>query len=144
MKSIHSNRRRSGFTLVEVLAAVTIIGILVFLAIPSITAVRRDTEENMAVAKANMLNMAVSSYISAVGPSKANEEWTATPASGVTPEQMRYNKFSPYLSYPTATLSAYMPSGYTVALPSSLTALEKVRIYKPLKTGQTTAEELQY
>jgi prepilin-type N-terminal cleavage/methylation domain-containing protein len=71
-----SNRKRSfqsariltcvlGFTLVEVLASVTIIGILIFMAIPSITSVRRDTEENMAISRAEALNMAISSYIQA-------------------------------------------------------------------------------
>ena len=44
--------KENGFSLVEVLAAVAIIGIITFLAIPNIVAVKQDSETNMAISRA--------------------------------------------------------------------------------------------
>lgn len=141
MKLNRSNSR-NGFTLIEVLAAVTIIGIMVFLAIPNITAVRRDAEENMAISKASMLNMAVSSYIQSVGISAAKSEFaTIAAAAGQTDAQRntaRYNKISPYLAYPPATIAGFMPSGYEASLPASLDPVTKTSIARVETVGENT------
>ena len=135
-----------GFTLVEVLASVTIIGILIFMAIPSITSVRRDTEENMAISRAEALNMAISSYIQAYGMQTAKTAWAAAPGSDVAAKDTyRYTNFlTPYLSYAPSTLAALMPADYLVTLPQDLANLDKVIIYKPLPTGQTNRAVLAY
>tara|TARA_B110000305_G_C19321628_1_gene579240 strand:+ start:371 stop:817 length:447 start_codon:yes stop_codon:yes gene_type:complete len=44
--------RTRGFSLVEVLAAVGIIGIIAFLAIPNIVAIKEDSETNLAISRA--------------------------------------------------------------------------------------------
>jgi prepilin-type N-terminal cleavage/methylation domain-containing protein len=138
--------RRRGFTLVEVLASVAIIGILIFMAIPSITSVRRDTEENMAVARAEALNMAISSYIQAYGLQTAKTTWAAAPGANKTAKDLhRYQVLlTPWMSYPPSTLVALMPADYLVELPDDLANLDKAIIKKPLQTGQTNRTVLSY
>jgi prepilin-type N-terminal cleavage/methylation domain-containing protein len=135
-----------GFTLVEVLASVTIIGILIFMAIPSITSVRRDTEENMAISRAEALNMAISSYIQAYGMQTAKTAWAAAPGSNAAAKDTyRYTNFlTPYLSYAPSSLAVLMPADYLVTLPQDLANLDKVIIYKPLPAGQTNRAVLAY
>jgi prepilin-type N-terminal cleavage/methylation domain-containing protein len=124
--------RRPGFTLIEVLVAVTIIGIMVFLAIPNITAVRRDAEENMAISKASMLNIALSSYIQSVGISTAKAEFALIDSGGATDKNgLRYDKIKPYLAYATATVGGFMPSGYAATLPVALDPLTKTALARP-------------
>lgn len=123
-----------GFTLVEVLASVTIIGILIFMAIPSITSVRRDTEENMAISRAEALNMAISSYIQAYGLQTAKTAWAAATGTNATQKDAyRYTNFlTPYMAYAPSSLAALMPADYLVELPQDLANLDKVVIKRPL------------
>ena len=67
---------KRAFSLVEVLAAVAIIGIIVFLALPNVIQAKRDTEEQMVITRAEALNMSISSYIAANGRSNAGTAWT--------------------------------------------------------------------
>lgn len=140
------SRRPFGFTLVEVLASVTIIGILVFLAIPSITSVRRDAEENVAIARAEALNISISSYIDAYGLQKAKTDWAAATGTGApAKDNYRYVNFlAPYISYAPTSLSNFIPAGYSVALPQDLANLDKVTLRKPLTGTQTVGTQLQY
>ena len=140
------HRRTLGFTLVEVLASVTIIGILIFLAIPSITSVRRDAEENVAIARAEALNISISSFIDANGLQKANTSWQAAPGTGVpAKDNYRYVNFlAPYISYAPTSLAGFIPAGYSVTLPTDLANLDKVVLRKPLKSGQTVGDLLAY
>jgi prepilin-type N-terminal cleavage/methylation domain-containing protein len=135
-----------GFTLVEVLASVTIIGILIFMAIPSITSVRRDTEEQMAISRAEALNMAISSYIQAYGLQTAKTAWTVpTVTDPAAKDAYRYTNFlTPYMAYAPTTLAALMPSDYLITLPSDLANLDKVIVQKPLPAGQTNRAVLAY
>ena len=100
--------RNQAFSLVEVLAAVAIIGVITFLAIPNIVRVKQDSEDNLARARADALNVAVAAYFHAVGRDPALSAWTGTDNSG------RYTLISPYLAYAPAALTNYMPSGYSV------------------------------
>lgn len=96
------------FSLVEVLAAVAIIGIIVFLALPNVLQAKRDTEEQMVVTRAEALNMAVSSYITANGRSNAGgTAWTAADHSG------KYALVKGYMAYAPTSLANYQPSGYS-------------------------------
>ncbi len=113
---IHGAR---GFSLVEVLAAVSIIGIIAFLAIPNIVAIKRDSERNLAISRAEALNMAVVSYIQANGKSNVAPGWTALN------DQQRYSLLIPYLSFAPANLAEFIPNGYTATLPGNLNALTK-------------------
>ncbi len=111
--------RNRAFSLVEVLAAVGIIGIIAFLAIPNIVAIKQDSERNLAISRAEALNMAVVSYIQSNGKDNVSASW------GAADDQTRYSNLIPYLSFAPATLTEFTPNGYTIALPTNLNALTK-------------------
>jgi len=95
------------FSLVEVLAAVAIIGVVIFLAIPNIVKVREDAEESLAKSRADALNVAAAAYFQAVGTQTAAGQWA-------TDNNARYSLIKPYLAFAPASLSDYMPKNYFV------------------------------
>jgi prepilin-type N-terminal cleavage/methylation domain-containing protein len=97
------------FSLVEVLAAITIIGIIVFLAIPNIIRVKEDGEDNLARARAETLNMAIASYVQANGGSAAQSAWSSAGS-----ESARYDLLRGYMAFSEVNWTNYMPSGYGV------------------------------
>ncbi|MEI8313285.1 MAG: prepilin-type N-terminal cleavage/methylation domain-containing protein [Verrucomicrobiota bacterium] len=107
-----------GFSLVEVLAAITIIGIITFLAVPNIVRVKQDSEDNLARARAEAINMAIAAYVQAVGTNTAQSNW-ATWGNDAT----RYANIRTYIAFSETNLSLYTPSGYTNALPSTISPL---------------------
>lgn len=114
-----STRSKRAFSLVEVLAAVGIIGIIAFLAIPNIVAIKADSERNLAVSRAEALNMAVVSYIQANGRDNVSSAWAASD------NQNRYTVLIPYLSFAPATITEYTPNGYSITLPADVNNLSK-------------------
>jgi len=128
MKTHHARSapRLFGFSLVEMMACVSIIGIIAFMAIPSVTRMRADSERNLAIARAESLNLAQASYIQVVGRTQAALNWTAAGTNDA-----RYALLRPYLSYAEATLTAYMPSGYSVTFAPSITSMTKAALTSP-------------
>ena len=61
------NLQLRAFSLVEVLAAVAIIGIITFLAMPNIVAVKQDSETNLAISRAEALNIALVTLLQSNG-----------------------------------------------------------------------------
>ena len=120
------------FSLVEVLAAVAIIGIIVFLALPNVIQAKRDTEEQMVITRAEALNMSISSYITANGRSNAGTSWTGDHAA-------KYALVKGYMAYAPTILSDYQPSGYTFEFG---TLEQKVVIRRDLGGG--TSETVPY
>lgn len=118
-----------GFSLVEVLAAVTIIGIVIYLAIPNIVQVRSDAEENLARSRADALNVAAAAFFQARGPTSASNIWAS---SGN--DANRYTNLEPYLAFASTNLADYMPEGYTVEFSTNAPHREKA----VLKRGATT------
>lgn len=116
----------AGFSLVEVLAAIAIIGIITFLAIPNIVRVKEDGEESLAVARVEALNMSMASYVQANGATSANTAWSAA-----TDDQARYVLLTPYMAFAPNTLATYMPSGYTASFSSTLVPLTKATLTGP-------------
>ncbi len=116
---ISSPNKRRAFSLVEVLAAVGIIGIIAFLAIPNIVQIKRDSERNLAISRAEAINMATVSYIQANGKDNVSTGWA--PLN----DQQRYTLLIPYLSFAPANLTDYTPAGYAINLPTDLNALSK-------------------
>ena len=116
---ISSPNKHRAFSLVEVLAAVGIIGIIAFLAIPNIVQIKRDSERNLAISRAEAINMATVSYIQANGKDNVSAGW-----SPLT-DQQRYTLLIPYLSFAPANLTDYTPAGYAINLSTDLNALSK-------------------
>ena len=128
MKFSHapSSPRLLGFSLVEMMACVSIIGIIAFMAIPSVTRMRADSERNLAIARAESLNLAQASYIQVRGRTQAALDWAAAGSNDA-----KYSLLRPYLSYAEATLTAYMPSGYSVTFAPSITSMTKAALSSP-------------
>lgn len=117
-----TTRLRNGFqafSLVEVLAAVSIIGIIAFLAIPNIVAIKQDSERNLAISRAEAVNMAIVSYM------QSNGKATVAPSWPGLDDQQRYTLLIPYLSFAPANLTDFIPAGYGITLPTDLNALTK-------------------
>lgn len=131
MKTPTITRRRTGFSLVEVLAAVAIIGIIVFIAIPNVVQSRRDAEEHFAIGRAEAMNGAVSQFIQANGRANAGVAW----AGKTNPE--RYDLIKSYLAYAPASLADFQPNGYAFTLPASPDG--KVSIAQDNGSGGTNA-----
>jgi len=117
----HHPRQRA-FSLVEVLAAVGIIGIIAFLAIPNIVAIKQDSERNLAISRAEAVNMAIVSYIQTNGRENVASSWASDDNQG------RYARLIPYLSFAPAQLSDFTPNGYSITLPGDLNALTKAAL----------------
>jgi len=114
------------FSLVEVLAAIAIIGIITFLAIPNILRIKEDGEQSLAVSRAEALNMAMASYLQANGQASAASVWGAA-----SDNDARYALLTPYVAFAPAALDDFMPTGYSVSLPASLSPLTKVTLSGP-------------
>ncbi len=112
--------------MVEMIACVSIIGIIAFLAIPSITRMRSDSERNLAISRAESLNLAMSTYIQVVGRTQAGLNWNAATTSAA-----KYDLIRPYLAYSEASVSLYMPQDYTVTFPTSITSMTKAVLTGP-------------
>ena len=121
--------RNTGFSLVEALAAVAILGIIAFLALPNIVSIKEDSEENLAVARAEAINMAVASYIQSNGRFAADAGW-----DGAGTPQLKYDLISPYLAFAPQEVASYMPGTYSINLPGDLNALSKTVLVGPSGT----------
>lgn len=118
-----------GFSLVEMMACVSIIGIIAFMAIPSVTRMRGDSERNLAIARAEALNLAQASLIQVRGRTQAALDWSAASST-----EGKYTLLRPYLSFSETTLAAYLPSGYTAVFPPSITSMTKTALTGPTGT----------
>jgi prepilin-type N-terminal cleavage/methylation domain-containing protein len=123
--------RHFAFSLVEVLAAVALIGVITFLALPNIVRIKQDSEESLAISRAEALNLSMASYIQAHGQTGAANDWL----DATTPDA-RYARLAPYLAFAPSDFDDYMPGGYGATLPSTLLPLEKITITFP--NGSTT------
>ncbi len=119
-----------GFSLVEMMACVAIIGVISFMAIPSVSRMREDSERNLAIARAEALNLAQASLVQVKGRTQASLEW----ANAGSNREAKYTLLRPYLSFPETTLSAYLPSGYSVNFPASITTMTKASLIGPTGT----------
>jgi prepilin-type N-terminal cleavage/methylation domain-containing protein len=133
MKTLTSHRWSlpPGFSFVEVLAAIAIIGIVTFLAIPNLVQIKQDGEDKLAISRAEALNMAIASYIQANGKTAA---WTGNLTND-------YANLRPYLSFAPTTLAAYKPSGYNFSSPANITNLSYSNMVYAVRDGSTNRLE---
>jgi prepilin-type N-terminal cleavage/methylation domain-containing protein len=121
-----SNLGFRAFSLVEVLAAVAIIGIITFLAMPNIVAVKQDSETNLAISRAEALNIALVTLLQSNGRENVAEYWEKS-----TTNQDRYALLASYLAFAPANLDQYMPLGYRIDIPNGIEPLSKVSLSGP-------------
>jgi len=117
----HSAQAR-GFSLVEMLAAVAIIGVISFLALPNLIKMRTDAERNLAIARCESINMSMATYIQVRGRVQAASDF-----AGSSTAQAKYSLLTPYLAFSQANLTDYMPSGYSITF-NSIDPLQKVTL----------------
>jgi prepilin-type N-terminal cleavage/methylation domain-containing protein len=117
-----SRRSRRAFSLIEMLAAVAIIGVISFLAIPNIVKMRSDSERNLAIARAESINMAMATYIQVRGRTQAATDWAAAGS-----EQNKYALVAPYLSFSETYVTDFIPNGYSITF-GTIDPLKKVTL----------------
>ena len=96
------------------------------MAIPSVTRMRGDSERNLAIARAESLNLAQASFIQVRGRTQAALDWAAAGSA-----DSKYTLLRPYLSFAESTLTAFLPSGYSVTFAPSITSMTKVALNSP-------------
>jgi type II secretory pathway pseudopilin PulG len=110
----------TAFSMVEVLAAIAIIGIVTFLAIPNLVRIKEDGERSLAISRAEAVNMAMAAFVQANGATAADTAWVAAGSNG------RYGLLAPYLAFAPADVDDYMPGGYTLQFPADISPITKV------------------
>ncbi len=119
-------RKRRGFSMVEMIACVSIIGIVAFLAIPSVTRMRGDSERNLAISRAEALNLAQATYIQVKGRTQAATEWNNNAAA-----ESKYTLLKPYLAYAETSLALFLPEGYSITFPADIAKMTKTALKDP-------------
>lgn len=120
---------RAGFSLLELLVVIVVLGVVLYFAFPNIVQMRSDSEASLARARAEMLNLAVAAYFQSVGDrTTAKANWAAKGS-----DDARYTDLlKPYIAFPTASLSSFMPSSdYTVVFDPNDPLLNKAQLYGP-------------
>lgn len=131
MKVLLRAFRDRGFSLVEVLAAIAIIGIVTFLAIPNLIQIKEDGEDRLARSRAEALNMAIASYIQANGKSAP---WTGT-------SDAKYqNYLRGYLAFAPTNLAGYTPGGYGFNFPGTISNLSYTNMVWATNSSGTRIE----
>lgn len=103
--------------MVEMLAAVAIMGVIAFIAIPSVTKMRADSERNLAIARVEALNIATASFVQAYGRQTADSQW-----AGAASPAAKYDRIKPFLAYAEDSLMRFLPSGYNATYPAGASA----------------------
>ena len=120
-----TSRFKAAFSMVELLAAVAIMGIIAFMAIPSVTKMRSDAERNLAISRVESLNIAMASFVQAEGRSRAENQWQS--ASNAA----KYTLLRPYLAFAEDTIGRFMPSGYSANFGTSVVSLQQTTLIGP-------------
>lgn len=121
------HRLQRGFSLVEMMACVSIIGIIAFMAIPSITRMRGESERNLAITRAEALNLAQATFIQVKGRTEASRQWNGKN------DTARYLLLKDFISFSEDNLILYFPADYTIEFDDTITDMKKVSLTGPDK-----------
>lgn len=113
--------KTKGYTLVEILVVLTIIGMLVLTALPNVLKTKTSGEIESAKLARGMIHQAMSGYLGSLSRRDAETTWTAMT------EEQRYNALKRFLSYPPTTIAGITPQGYTITLGADIHALPELR-----------------
>ncbi len=120
------HRLQRGFSLVEMMACVSIIGIIAFMAIPSVTRMRGESERNLAITRAEALNLAQATFIQVKGRTEASLLWKNS-----TTAAARYLLLKDFISFSEDNLTLYFPADYTITFDDTITSMKKVSLTGP-------------
>lgn len=124
-----TRRQPLGFSLLELLIVITVLGVILFFAFPNIIRVRSDSEKALAKARAETLNLAAAAYFQAVGPTAALSSWDGS-------DEQRYLLLTPYIAFPATSLSTFLPSSdYDINFNSSQPHRVKAQLLGPSSTA---------
>lgn len=100
---------RKGFTLMEILVVVVIIGVLALMFLPETGRTKGLAELNLLKTKASALNVAQATFVSTYGLTTAMSTW-----AGKTDDE-RYVLLKPFIGFPPPSLADYVVAGYTIS-----------------------------
>lgn len=104
-------RSNKGFTLLEIVVAVFLVGILATLAVRNLSAAKSSSEEQSMRQKAVELNNYMGEYITSQSVRRAVTKW-----SGKSNDE-RYQLLRPFMQFSNETLDKYVLDGYSVTFP---------------------------
>jgi len=85
-----------------------------------------ENESAIAIARAEVVNMAIASYVQANGSVEASSEWSLLETA-----QSRYSVLVPFLPFAPEQLAEYMPFGYFVNIPPEVVPLSRAQLIGP-------------
>lgn len=102
-------KKKNGFTLVEVLVAIAVASILLFMALPNSAKVKSTAEDNSMKMRAMAMTTAKLEFVRDAGVTTAATAW-----SNASTNQAKYDLLRPYIKYAPAALADYSTLGYSI------------------------------